>query len=258
MITSSVSNHVVQITDGRGVNLTLVMGMRSALLIDTGYGLEPIRPVLDSLTTLPVQIVLTHAHHDHALGCMQFENVLAFPEEQAVYEHYTCRERRLKVLSAAGLQAESYEAYLNSQMPPLSTLEEDRFDLGEIHVQTVKVPGHTPGSAMFLVEEERLLITGDNWNPETWLFFPEALPLHIYKQNMNTVMSLPFDKVLCSHHRGVYPRCVLDDFLSHIRSDASYSRMPFPDLPQIEAMRMVLPEDQVIVFDREKCQFDRL
>ena len=59
---------VTHITDGMGVCMTLLAGSERALLIDTGYGFESVREIVESLTELPCEVILTHGHHDHALG----------------------------------------------------------------------------------------------------------------------------------------------------------------------------------------------
>ncbi len=51
----------------------LVIGDTHALLIDTGLGLQPIRPVVESLATLPVTVTHTHHHWDHIGGDHEFE-----------------------------------------------------------------------------------------------------------------------------------------------------------------------------------------
>jgi len=38
------------------------------LIVDTGIGLVPIRPLVERRTTLPVDVVNSHTHHDHVGG----------------------------------------------------------------------------------------------------------------------------------------------------------------------------------------------
>lgn len=258
MITAKLTEHITVITDRLGVNLTLITGDEKAVLVDTGYGLDQIAPVLTGLTDLPVQVILTHAHHDHALGTMQFESVWAFPEEGPVYAQYTCRERRMKILRNAGLSPDAYAWYLDRPMPALHLLEEGSIDLGDVHVDVMHVPGHTPGSAMMYIPEDGVLVSGDNWNPETWLFFPEALPLHVYKRNVMRVLERPIGSVICSHRQGLFERTRLERFLAGIRATAPWQLSPFADLPDIRRGMMTLDGDQVIAFDVDKCDFEQL
>ncbi len=260
METTVLTEHVIEMTDQLGVNLTLIKGTKRAILIDTGYGLEAVLPAVDAVCKVPFDVVLTHVHHDHALGAMQMGKASLFPEELQFAERYTDEKRRRKILRDSGI-CPSLPDYLTHQMPDWQILKEKTIDLGGIHVRILHVPGHTPGSAMFLLEEERILITGDNWNPETWLFFPEACPLHVYKANMQNIMKLPFDQTMCSHRKGLFGREVLEAFLDGIRKDAIYTDRPYPDLadyPQIRPVEMLLPLDQRIVFDLNKWKPEML
>ena len=59
---------VTHITDIMGVSFTLVEGEDSALLLDAGYGLEDVAAYIGTLTGKPVELILSHGHHDHMLG----------------------------------------------------------------------------------------------------------------------------------------------------------------------------------------------
>lgn len=87
METAILTEHVIQMTDRGGVNLTLVKGTERAVLIDTGYGLDMICPAVDEVCRVPWEVFLTHVHYDHALGAMQMKKVSLFPEEQIGRAH---------------------------------------------------------------------------------------------------------------------------------------------------------------------------
>ena len=61
------------ITDITGVRCFLVQGEREAFLIDTCAGAGNLKECVDSLTTLPVTVILTHGHCDHAGSAVYFE-----------------------------------------------------------------------------------------------------------------------------------------------------------------------------------------
>ena len=247
---------VRHIQDGMGVCMTLLTGGERALLVDTGYGLENVAAFVGTLTDLPVTVVLTHHHHDHALGARWFPETLMFPEDRADWPVYTGPEQRRRVLEAAqskGLTAEG--DLLAAEIAAPRALEEGAIDLGGLTAEVIRCPGHTPGSAVIWVPERRLLLTGDDWNPCTWLFFPAALPAHDYLRNMRGLLALPFEQVLCSHQPGPYPREALETFLASLTDDALRAAQPvdIPPYGAIDTRQATLPDGQALVFDWAKA-----
>jgi glyoxylase-like metal-dependent hydrolase (beta-lactamase superfamily II) len=55
----------------------LIVGRERALMFDTGIGLVPIRPVVEQLTRLPVEVLNSHTHFDHVGGNAEFDRILA-------------------------------------------------------------------------------------------------------------------------------------------------------------------------------------
>jgi Metallo-beta-lactamase superfamily len=55
----------------------LIVGTGRALMFDTGIGLVPIRPVVEQLTRLPVEVLNSHTHFDHVGGNAEFDRILA-------------------------------------------------------------------------------------------------------------------------------------------------------------------------------------
>ena len=247
---------VRHITDGMGVCMTLLTGERRALLVDTGYGLENVAAFVATLTDLPVTVVLTHHHHDHALGARWFPETRMFPEDRADWPVYTGRAQREAVLAQARAKGLAPEGdWLAADIPVPEPLAEGPIDLGGLTAQVILCPGHTPGSAVVWVPERKLLLTGDDWNPCTWLFFPAALPVHDYLRNARGLLALPFEQVLCSHRETLYPRRMLEDFLSGMTDDVLRAARPVKPgpCPELDTRQAELPDGQVLVFDWAKA-----
>lgn len=175
---------VLQLTGPLGCCATLVLGTRGALLFDVMSGIGDLRGYVESLTPLPLTVVCSHGHFDHAGGCYQFDEVWLSPEEypltQALREPDKRRELMEKISRSVQLPPalrEQLEAGVFDRYLPLEA--GGRFDLGGITAEAVALPGHTPGSMGLLLPEVGLLLSGDAMTPVMCLFFPESLPLEV-------------------------------------------------------------------------------
>ncbi len=249
---------VWHIQDNMGVCMTLLCGEKQALLIDTGYGLEDAAAYVSTLTDKPLSVMLTHGHHDHALGARWFDRLYLTKADFPVYETYTNEHWRRHVLNGArdkGISVDE-EVFLSAPMPAPEVLDEGEADLGGLTARIIHCPGHTPGSAVVYVPERELLITGDDWNPCTWLFFPEALCAQDYRQNMRQLLTLPFQNVLCSHQFKLFPRESIDQFMEHLNDDCLKAARPVEEGARVGVRTSMaqLPMEQIFVFDRDKFE----
>ena len=247
---------VFHIEDALGVCFTLLTGKRRALLVDTGYGLEDVRAFVRTLTDLPLEVWLTHGHHDHALGARWFPAVYLHPAEMEIYARYTGEAWRRHVLAsvrAAGMEVDE-AVYLAAPVPEPIARREETLDLGGMTARILPCPGHTPGSLVVYVPERGLLLSGDDWNECTWLFFPEALPAPAYRENLRGLLALPFQQVVCPHRTGLYSRATLDAFINGL-TDAALAAAPAVDTGRamgVDTRELALPEGQTLVFDAGK------
>ena len=249
---------VYHIEDALGVCFTLIVGASRALLVDAGYGVEDVAAHVRALTDKPVALWLTHGHHDHAPGAMYFDAVRMHPDEVAVYETYTGAAWRESVLETARQKdvAVDEAAYRAARMPAPTLVEGETLDLGGVTARIIPCPGHTPGSVAVYIPERELLLTGDDWNPCTWLFFPEALDAGRYRENVRALLALPFEHVICPHRTALYPRATFEAFIDGLTDEALRGARPV-DLGArfgVDAREAALPEDQVFVFDADKAK----
>lgn len=249
---------IFHICDGMGVCMTLLAGSKHALLVDTGYGLEDVRQLVNSLTDKPLTVLLTHAHHDHALGARWFENVLLAEADHESFDCYTSSVKRQDVLCQARAKGLTHpEDFLTAEYPRPLPLQEGEIDLGDLTARVILCPGHTPGSAVVYVPQRKLLLTGDNWNPCTWLFFPEALSAQTLRSNLQNLLALPFEHVLCSHRTQPYSRKDLEAFVDGI-SDEKLLAAHWVDMGRMMDTREIFPaEGQNFVFDFAKTGLNR-
>jgi hydroxyacylglutathione hydrolase len=128
-----------------------VIGTHEAVVVDTGVGnyANPIWPQLEELGVTPNNvkgIVLTHAHHDHAMGAF----IILERADPKVFVH------KLDTTYIASRFGEN-----------LVMVEEG--DLIETEIGSFKIiwtPGHTEGSMCLYNEEKKMLFSGDTVFPD--------------------------------------------------------------------------------------------
>ena len=249
---------ITHIRDCMGVCMTLIEGEKAAWLVDTGYGVENVADFIRTLTDKPLTVILTHHHHDHTLGARWFDEVFMLPEDKAEWTVFNGQEKRRAVLQQAiakGLPITEAE-FRAGECPQARDLSTGCFDLGGLTLMVMACPGHTPGSCVVYIPERRLLLTGDDWNPCTWLFFEAALPVHEYRENVRRLQTLEFDHVLCSHQPELYPRSKFDDFINHLSDDVLVAARPVTigGYEHIATRQANVTQGQILVFDWNKAK----
>ena len=247
---------ICHIEDALGVCITLLCGNRQAVLVDAGFGLEDVAAFTASLTDRPIRLILTHGHYDHILGAGYFPEAALFPEDVPLAQEHEIsfwRKRVLEEASVRGIPTDEH-AFLSAPAPVWTVLETGTIDLGGLSVEVIHCPGHTPGSAVIYVPERELLLTGDDWNPTTWLFFREALPVRDYLRNMRALLELPFRHVLCPHDKTLFERSELDRFVLGLTDAALAAAKPVDtgEWLGIHTMEAVPAPGQRLVFDAAK------
>ena len=247
---------VTHIRDAMGVCMTLLEGEKSALLVDTGYGTEDVSAFVRTLTEKPLSVLLTHNHHDHAMGARWFAQTLMFPEDAAEWPVFTGLDKRRVVLGQAmakGLPVTEADFLSGECRMPLPA-NKGAYDLGGLTAAVLPCPGHTPGSCVVYVPEHKLLLTGDDWNPCTWLFFEAALPVRAYRENVRRLQALPFERVLCSHQMECFPRAKFDAFVDSLTDEVLDAAHPVTigGYEHIDTRQADVTDGQILVFDWAK------
>lgn len=144
----------------------------------------------------PYTVVNTHGHPDHTGGNHQYDTVYVHPAD-------------LDMARKNGSKDDTHPV-----LKPLST--EESYDLGGIHVKPVALPGHTKGTVAFLCEEYRLLVAGDAFNPDMWMFADNHDSLETLAKTFKKALSLPFDTYLGAHTTREVPQEFLQDALTNV------------------------------------------
>lgn len=131
----------------------LVTGAEKALLVDTGMGEGDLTGLVRSLTSLPVEVAITHPHRDHIALAEQFDKV---------YLH----EKDVELLDFYQAQMKGFFGNDGPSMPPAEKLvpirEGSRIDLGGgVVIETAELGGHTENSVVFIDDFHQAVFTGD-------------------------------------------------------------------------------------------------
>ncbi len=195
------------IDDHGSDNMYLVEGKERALLIDTGLGFAKLSDFVKTLTQLPVTVVNTHGHGDHAGGNYQFNAAYANPLEfdairQTNSPELRSANARNMARNSAASDMVSIEDAAKASVPELLPLKDGQiFDLGGRRIEVIETPGHTPGEVVLLDSANRLVFTGDNDNGLVWLFLRNCTPLEVYLKSLKKLQNRAseFDTILPGH-----------------------------------------------------------
>lgn len=199
---TKLSQHITQITDPTGVYLFLVEGEKEAVLVDTGVGFNGLRETVANLTKLPLSVILTHMHPDHAGGAEAFDKVYLHPADWGMTDEAKLEVRMgysMGSMRGAALTPEDFIPAPSENKEYLPLSDGQIFDLGGITLEIIHVPGHTPGSCCVLFWEERSILFGDACNANTLLMW--GTPVSGYKKSLRYLQTFKdrFDTVYYSH-----------------------------------------------------------
>lgn len=251
--------NVYHLRDALDARMTLLVGTRRALLWDAGYGLCDLREKVRAITALPLTVLCSHAHYDHALGCRRFPRAYLSQTDFPARAQAIGPVARTRVLSRArdmGVTLDEGETarYLADGRDPFAPLRASRFDLGGMGVQVVPMPGHTPGSIGLWVPARRLLLPGDNLNPVLWLFLADSMPLATYAKMLRGVLGLPFAHALCPHDDRLYSRAEVQALANGLTASAMRHARPvrIPGHEEVAAMEFAPAPGFTLVFDGKR------
>lgn len=218
--TEKVSERVTRIYGICTELMYLVEGDDRAALIDTGSGFGSLRKVVEALTDKPVIVLLTHGHTDHAMGAKEFETVYMNREDDYIFGPHGEERFRWEGVE----MSPEYKDVVKEDYIPTDDCSRfrdmkggDVFDLGNISIEIFDCKGHTKGSVVMLIREERMLLLGDACNNNTFMFEDYSLPISEYEENLKLLRAQTagtYDTALASHGDGWLPVDIIDGVIA--------------------------------------------
>ena len=175
-------------------NIYLLIGTRSALLIDTGCGLFPLKPIIDDLIFDRTLLVInTHSHFDHICGNHEFDKVMIHKKERRLISK-PCDVSFLRDSAKSIVKRYENNNYILSPTKEIQPVIDNQvIDLGQLTVKIFHTPGHSPGCICLLTNKQELF-TGDTVHYGAMYLTKATLPitlssisilLELYQENEN-------------------------------------------------------------------------
>jgi len=202
-------------------NIYLILGPDNALLIDTGSGLFPIKPVIDALIeNRELLVINTHSHFDHRGSNDEFETIYIHENEvrnaSMPFDVSILKDSPKEIVNRYTNRNFVYQPPVNVE--PLK--DGDRFDLGDISVEVIHTPGHSIGS-ISLLSSKGELFTGDTAHYGS-MYLPKKRDFSIILNSISKLKDL-FDaqkiqEIYPSHEDFAVGRELLDDLYDGINN----------------------------------------
>jgi cyclase len=174
----------------------VIAGPKWAVVVDTMMPQESLamRDFIQNKLNLSVKYVInTHHHADHSWGNCLFPSA-------TVIGHELCRQM-LNDRSLSALEIASQDNPLYKQLtivPPHITFKEGTVNLrvGKKHLQLFSTPGHSDDGISVLVEEDRILFSGDAFMPIPFIVEGN---LDLFIQTIQGFVELGLENIIQGH-----------------------------------------------------------
>ena len=197
----------------------LVEGDNRAALLDTGTGIGSLKKCVEKLTDKPIIVLLTHGHIDHAMGAPEFDEVYMNRRDDYIYKKHSPVAFRMAGIHMSPL----CDLITKEDIIPEKSCDTfhdmkggDTFELGGVTIEIYDCPGHTRGSVVMLIKEERAVLLGDACNTFTFMFDDYSTSISEYEKNLiklNKDLEGKFDTVYLSHGDGSGTKDIIEEVL---------------------------------------------
>lgn len=146
----------------------LLVGNKSAILIDSGLGFFSMKQVVEKLTDLPCKVLNTHSHFDHVGSNFEFDEIL-------IFDHPDCRKAAEQGFSSDYLSQWAtdqqcwgsrptgmLDPYTIAPFPNAKFFTNgDVFLDSSFSLEAIHTPGHSDDSVCFVEKNRGWLFAGD-------------------------------------------------------------------------------------------------
>ena len=126
---------------------------KKSFVIDPSFGaFEKIKNFLEDKSYTLDKILLTHSHMDHIADVKHLKD--AFSSSVYIHKLEAKALEKPEPLSFFSMKAEGVK-------PDILFEDREKIKVGDIEIEVIHTPGHTPGGSCFYIEKEKTLFSGD-------------------------------------------------------------------------------------------------
>lgn len=221
-------------------NMFLIEGSMRDLILDTGMGVVPLKPYLDSLRRDPTKEIIcvsSHTHIDHIGAVHEFDIRLVHPAEA----DEMASPSGLRTLFRRDIPESLLQSFADAGYPPIGdTLIEalpyegynpdtyrlqgasatgllnhgDIVDLGNHRYEVLHLPGHSPGGIGLFEAETGVLFGADAIYDGPLIYEGPGMSVEDYRATFDLLKTLPVTKVHGGHDPS-FDRARMLEIIAH-------------------------------------------
>jgi len=225
------------------VTAGVIIGPQWAILIDTLMPEETpeIKTYIEDELMVPVRYIInTHHHADHSWGNCLFPNA-------TVIGHELCRELMLSRSQSAMAEAGKDNPLFRSlciKEPQITIAEGSLYiRLGKKHIRVFSTPGHSDDCISVLIEDDRILFSGDAYMPIPYFVGGD---IDVLTKTITEIGSMGLENIIQGHGdvvlRGEIDE-VTNSHLDYLKSVHKLVKTAFRRRDPLEFLRSQLVED---------------
>lgn len=165
-------------------------------------------------------IFLTHSHYDHTQGAHQWQRDYSIPTYLNSVGATFLKQGDFRLV---GHQSLAPDYVFNPFHVDYACEDGQTFDVGGVMIKSHHMPGHTPDSTLFVVEQDglRLGFCGDiTFSPRPgqageigWLSLLWLSDLSHYQESLNRFMNIDIDILLAGHGHPLFGKASIQQAL---------------------------------------------
>ena len=180
----------------------------NTIIIDPGDSADYIENIISDCELTPKMIIATHGHFDHIMGAFEIQEAYNIPFFINREDIYLVKSMKKSAAYFLGIDKGIY--------PPRNIKYlKDRVSVGNLDIEVIHTPGHTPGSVLLYLKSEIKAFCGDLIfkNNCVGRYDFSYSSLNDLKMSVKKALSLPSETEI---YPGHYKKFILSDIKDYL------------------------------------------